>query len=136
MPLEKVEAYDNGNHTGPDLDNPAIDMISTSESRWNEQLIRLIYGKMAFITSNDDYPNIDAYEYKFLIRCKLKRVRTIWKRAQKRVKHDATLETTEERDLRCKTKNDETSRNTRQSTRRNTVSAFVATNDCQGLIES
>lgn len=122
--LEDVEAYEGGQHAGPQATDLHIDMLSGRFSKWNYNVANLIYEEMLAQTLG---PDRDKKFWLGLIRAKLDRIKKYYIQAQPKYLDGGTKETPDQAIIRREATRNAMAKQTRQNSRRKTVSSLPST---------
>lgn len=119
---EDVYSYEHEDGPGPDPQNFAFDLANGSKTPWNAKVLHLLFEELQERCTQEKWPfqRLDRY-YGVLIEERYKRLRTVWRIAQRKITEKGVLETAKEVEERLVTRKDETLKNVRQSTRRRNV---------------
>jgi hypothetical protein len=112
---------------GPVITSLRIDMIGEIDSLWNVRVIELLVKR--FRDAEDEFKEewdllptrLNAY-IQDMVKSRIKRLRTVWRNAQPKVKENGELETEKEWEERVTNSQLDTIKNARQLTRRGNVS--------------
>jgi hypothetical protein len=121
--MQQVHDWLNGRSEGPNPDNLQFDMTAKHHSPWNtvviEHLTKLLQEKAREMGYLPERP--EAY-FRAMIQEKFKRCQRIWKRSRPTMDNDGFLESPEQLEKRITDLRDLKMKESRQMTRRRTVS--------------